>query len=93
MYELGRSAFKCFLWSFKCFFWCSIGVYMLCCSSLAADIMRELQLEINMINISMNVCEWNELELEYLKGRSEGLFRAIEIIEEHTYATSNKQEQ
>ena len=60
---------------------------MLCCSSLAADIMRDLQHEIDMINVSMNVCEWTELELEYLKGRSEGLFRAIEIIHENEART------
>lgn len=64
-----------------------IGGSMLCCSSLAADIMRDLQHEIDTINISMNVCEWNELELEYLKGRSEGLFRAIEIIHENESRT------
>jgi len=62
---------------------CICGIIMLCCSSLAADIERELQHQIDEINISLNVCEWSEMEKEYLRGRSEGLFRAIEIVHEH----------
>ena len=55
------------------------GVIMLCCSSLCADIHRELQNEIDYINILLTDADWTDLEKEYLRGRSEGLFRAIEI--------------
>lgn len=64
---------------------CTIGVIMLCCSSVCADIHRELQNEIDYINILLTDAEWTDLEKEYLRGRSEGLFRAIEIVHDFGY--------
>jgi len=60
------------------------GAIMLCCASVCADISRDLQHEIDEINIALTVGDWSEIEQTRLEGRSEGLFRAIEIIQEHS---------
>jgi len=57
---------------------------MLCCASVCADISRDLQDEIDEVNIALTVGDWSEIEQARLEGRSEGLFRAIEIIQEHS---------
>jgi hypothetical protein len=62
---------------------CKLSVIMLCCSSMCADLQRELQHEIDYINITLTDHDWSDLEKEYLRGRSEGLFRAMEICHEH----------
>lgn len=59
------------------------GAIMLCCTSMCADIDRELQHEIDVINIALSMGEWSDIEEAKLLGRSEGLFRAIEIINLH----------
>ena len=44
-----------------------LGLVMLCCSSVCADIQRELQHEINYINILLSDPDWSDLEKEYLR--------------------------
>ncbi len=61
----------------------TLGLVMLCCSSVCADIQRELQHEIDYINILLSDPEWSAIEREYLRCRSEGIFRAIEIVHDH----------
>ena len=59
------------------------GAIMLCCASVCAVVNREIQHEIDVINIALTCGEWSQIEEAKLLGRSEGLFRAIEIIHEH----------
>ncbi len=55
---------------------------MATCLPLDADLMRDLQREINCINIQLSKKIHTSEEREFLRGKSAGIFLAMEIINE-----------
>ena len=62
-------------------FWLVCGALMLtCCGESEGGVMRNLQHEIDVINIALNNDDLTIVQKSFLIGKSEGLFLAIEIL-------------
>lgn len=62
--------------------WAICGALMLTCCGISGGVMRDLQHEIDAINISLTDNDLTEKERSFLMGKSMGIFLAIEIISE-----------
>ncbi len=56
------------------------GVTCLSCFQMNAGIMKDLQQEVNEINIELNNPSLTDRQRDILIGKSEGLFYAIELL-------------
>ncbi len=56
-----------------------MGVFMIC-STLNAGITRDIQCEINEINVALSSDEHTELQREFLIGKAEGMFETLIIL-------------
>ena len=60
--------------------WAICGALMFACAAINGDLMRDLQHEIDAINILLADNDFTPAERAYLAGKSNGLFLAIEMI-------------
>ncbi len=62
-------------------FWTLFAAFMLVCTGMSGDILRDLRNEINSINIALEGNNLTSRERDFLRGVSTGIFFAIELIE------------
>lgn len=64
-------------------FWAACGALMLACCGVNGGVMRDLQHEIDAINILLTENQIDPAERAFLLGKSSGIFLAMEIINEN----------
>ena len=64
-------------------FWVICGALMLACCGVNGGVMRDLQHEIDAINIALNENDLDSCERAFLMGKSSGIFLAIELVSEN----------